>query len=479
MAIYFKFISAKDYDAIAVDSPAISVSALKRKIFEFKYKSKNGLCRGTDFDLAIINAQTNEQYLDDMLIPKNTGVLIRRVPGTGRGSKKPIDTATIAVTERQIPRSRSKTIGSTGSSSSATGASVSSKPASTNTDSVGEGFDNGATTGSVSVKSSVASVGSGPGSFRGEVGGGRVNGRGSGVGYGGLEKKTPPEGYVCHRCSMAGHFIQHCPTNGNPGYDFKRMRPPTVLKANDAAFEKEIFGCFPAKKSSLWLASDLPPELLCPLCKQGMKNAVMTSKCCFSSFCDKCIRDYLIGCKLKCVCGATDVLTDHLIPNMTLRDTINRILESGSGSSSSGTNVQSNSVKVTKSESQTSSSSEKEQKQSPSLAKIEDKSNNGKAVDVPHPLAKKATTARAADVSEVTTGSIRKEEPGNKGEMRQKVVSKRKRNFEDVDAESYMMPISSYAYSPYWGGMQVGMGYGFNPFYMSFSGMNQYSFYMQ
>ncbi|KDP35217.1 hypothetical protein JCGZ_09376 [Jatropha curcas] len=93
---------------------------------------------------------------------------------------------------------------------------------------------------------------------------------------------------------------------------------------------------------------------------------------------------------------------------MTLRDTINRILESGSGSSSSGINVQSNSVKVTKSETHISSSSEKEQKQSPSLAKIEDKSNNGKAVDVPHPLAKKAKTARAADVSEVTTGSIRK-----------------------------------------------------------------------
>ncbi|KAJ9549987.1 hypothetical protein OSB04_022530 [Centaurea solstitialis] len=33
---------------------------------------------------------------------------------------------------------------------------------------------------------------------------------------------------------------------------------------------------------------DLPPELHCPLCIEVMKDAVLTSKCCFTSFCDKC-----------------------------------------------------------------------------------------------------------------------------------------------------------------------------------------------
>ncbi|KAL8552809.1 hypothetical protein ACS0TY_001480 [Phlomoides rotata] len=32
---------------------------------------------------------------------------------------------------------------------------------------------------------------------------------------------------------------------------------------------------------------ELPPHLHCPLCKQVMKDAVLTSKCCFTSFCDK------------------------------------------------------------------------------------------------------------------------------------------------------------------------------------------------
>lgn len=43
------------------------------------------------------------------------------------------------------------------------------------------------------------------------------------------------------------------------------------------------------------------------------------------------IRDYIIS-KSICVCGATNILADDLLPNKTLRDTINRILESGNSS---------------------------------------------------------------------------------------------------------------------------------------------------
>jgi len=50
-----------------------------------------------------------------------------------------------------------------------------------------------------------------------------------------------------------------------------------------AAFEREIEG-LPTTRS----VGDLPPELRCPLCKEVMKDAVLTSKCCFRSFCDKC-----------------------------------------------------------------------------------------------------------------------------------------------------------------------------------------------
>jgi E3 ubiquitin-protein ligase RBBP6 len=56
-----------------------------------------------------------------------------------------------------------------------------------------------------------------------------------------------------------------------------------VFLANRAAFDKEMEGL-----SSTRSVGDLPPELHCPLCNNVMKDAVLTSKCCFKSFCDKC-----------------------------------------------------------------------------------------------------------------------------------------------------------------------------------------------
>lgn len=77
--------------------------------------------------------------------------------------------------------------------------------------------------------------------------------------WAGMQQKTPPPGYVCHRCKVpgmylknasiflckivgsntnvlrilafpcSGHFIQHCPTNGDPNFDLKRVKPPTGI----------------------------------------------------------------------------------------------------------------------------------------------------------------------------------------------------------------------------------------------------------
>lgn len=55
--MYYKFKSARDYDSISMDGPFISVGTLKEKIFETKHRG-----RGTDFDLVVTNAQTNEGW---------------------------------------------------------------------------------------------------------------------------------------------------------------------------------------------------------------------------------------------------------------------------------------------------------------------------------------------------------------------------------------------------------------------------------
>ncbi|CAO2819487.1 unnamed protein product, partial [Amaranthus hypochondriacus] len=169
----------------------------------------------------------------------------------------------------------------------------------------------------------------------------------------GRSGKTPPGNYVCRRCNIPGHFIKHCPTNGDPNYDIKRVILPTgvpksmllstkdgpytlstgnavVMKPNEDAFDKEMEGI-----SSSGSNRDLPPELHCPICKKVIQDAVISSKCCFDSFCDKCIRDHIIS-KSMCVCGERNVLADNLLPNKTVRDTIKRYLESGTSSSDNG-----------------------------------------------------------------------------------------------------------------------------------------------
>ncbi|CAH2046055.1 unnamed protein product [Thlaspi arvense] len=383
MAIYYKFKSARDYDTIAMDGPFISVGILKDKIFETKH-----LGSGKDLDIVVSNAQTNEEYLDEaMLIPKNTSVLIRRVPGRPRITV--ISTAQEYFLRPLIPiclvkpRMESKVENVQPEISNVPVADPSAgKYPEDEWDEFGNDLysipdaqvaqDNNPcpvlapADEKVDEESKIQALihtpaldwqRQGPDNF----GAGRGYGRGSsgrmgGRGFG-MERKTPPPGYICHRCNVPGHFIQHCPTNGDPEFDVKRVKPPTgipksmlmatpdgsyslpsgavaVLKPNEDAFEREMEG-LPSTTRSV---GELPPELKCPLCKEVMRDAALTSKCCFKSFCDKCIRDHIIS-KSRCVCGATDVLADDLLPNKTLRDTIERILEAGNDSTENAGSV--------------------------------------------------------------------------------------------------------------------------------------------
>ncbi|XP_012475879.1 E3 ubiquitin ligase PQT3-like [Gossypium raimondii] len=549
MAVYYKFKSARDFDSIAMDGPFISVGTLKEKIFESKH-----LGRGTDFDLVVTNAQTNEEYLDEaMLIPKNTSVLIRRVPGRPR---MPIVAAQEPKVENQTKNAQLEKINFLDAESS-----VPKYTEDTEWDEFGNDLYSIPETLPVQSSNPVHNAppsnkadednkikalidtpaldwqrqgadGFGPGRGFGRGMGGRMGGRGFG-----LERKTPPPGYVCHRCKVPGHFIQHCPTNGDPNYDIKRVKPPTgipksmlmatpdgsyalpsgavaVLKPNEAAFEREIEG-LPSTRP----VGDLPPELHCPLCKEVMKDAVLTSKCCFTSFCDKCIRDHIIS-KLMCVCGASNILADDLLPNKTLRDTINRILESGNSSAdNAGSTFQVQDMESArcpqpKIPSPTASAASKGE-QKPVSAKEEcpdvyDKANEVK-VAIPQQVLEKVKVVKAADASEATLESMSVKEPASQGsaplaeeEVQQKVASgdagkkKKKKKVrllanelqwktpQDLAAENYMMSMGPSAYNPYWAGMQPGMdgfmgpyagampymgGYGLGPLDMPFGGV--------
>ncbi|KAF9917983.1 E3 ubiquitin-protein ligase rbbp6, partial [Lobosporangium transversale] len=78
--VHYKFKSSKDYDSVTFDGHSISVFDLKKEILIAK-----GL-KGPD-DLQLTHAESGEEYYDDAtLIPRNTSVLVARVPAKpGRG----------------------------------------------------------------------------------------------------------------------------------------------------------------------------------------------------------------------------------------------------------------------------------------------------------------------------------------------------------------------------------------------------------
>nr|XP_043628323.1 E3 ubiquitin ligase PARAQUAT TOLERANCE 3-like isoform X2 [Erigeron canadensis] len=532
MAVYYKFKSAKDYDSVPIDGHYITVASLKEKIYESKQ-----LGRGTDYDLVVTNPQNDEEYLDEDQIHKNTSVLIRRIPGQPRKTivAAPTETEPNMVEPESAQQAKNNFSGAGLSALNYADGSEYDEfgndlyeipevvaPVSTNQPQDATVPSNADEDSKIQAlidtpaldwqQQNFDGFGGGRGFGRGM--GGRMGGRGFGRGNGGFERRTPPPGYVCHRCKEPGHFIQHCPTNGDSRYDIKRVKPPTgipksmlmatpdgsyalpsgavaVLKPNEAAFEKEIEG-MPSTRT----VGDLPPELHCPLCKEVMKDAVLTSKCCFTSFCDKCIRDHIIN-KSVCVCGATNVLADDLLPNKTLRDTINRILESNNSSAENGGSayhVQDmesarcppppQQLKIPSPSQSAASKGEQHPPQNGETAKMPSGPAEHDTTLIAQPAVSGKKVANAPDVSEATYGSRSVMEPASQGsgrladdEVQQKQVpaeaakkkKKKKVNMpmnaaemqwrasQEFAPENYMMPPGPNPYNPYWNGMQPGM----------------------
>ncbi|XP_075345872.1 E3 ubiquitin-protein ligase RBBP6-like [Mycteria americana] len=76
--VHYKFSSKMSYDTVTFSGLHISLCDLKRQIMS-REKLKVSNC-----DLQITNAQTKEEYTDDnALIPRNSSVIVRRIPVGG------------------------------------------------------------------------------------------------------------------------------------------------------------------------------------------------------------------------------------------------------------------------------------------------------------------------------------------------------------------------------------------------------------
>ncbi|CDW76888.1 dwnn-domain-containing protein [Stylonychia lemnae] len=171
--------------------------------------------------------------------------------------------------------------------------------------------------------------------------------------------------YRCQRCQQPGHHIKECPTNSDPTYDpYKGKGQPKDqawkrdLGINNQEFldnkhkvfreiikESRIYGGqFDIKKfkqqqsnpsdvfnvttvqgqnigSSLksnW-REQIPPSLVCQICKDLIKRASLT-KCCAFSGCQKCLQQKLIERQFQCpYCKSVNVYAEDIIPNQQLR----------------------------------------------------------------------------------------------------------------------------------------------------------------
>lgn len=62
-----------------------------------------------------------------------------------------------------------------------------------------------------------------------------------------------------------------------------------------------------------------PPELICGLCEELMKDAVIIP-CCGESYCYDCIQDHLCENEFTCPgCKKENISPDNLAPNKALR----------------------------------------------------------------------------------------------------------------------------------------------------------------
>ena len=79
MSVHYKFKNTKDYDAIKFDGVYISTSELKTIIVQKKKMSHS--------ELQVTNEETGQVYSDDQMIPKNTNVIISRLPFPGSNKR--------------------------------------------------------------------------------------------------------------------------------------------------------------------------------------------------------------------------------------------------------------------------------------------------------------------------------------------------------------------------------------------------------
>ncbi|XP_026468823.1 E3 ubiquitin ligase PQT3-like [Ctenocephalides felis] len=296
MSVHYKFKSALEYDTITFDGLHISVKDLKKSILHQKRIGKT-----FDFDLQVTNAQTKEVYTDDnVLIPKNTSLIIARIP-VSQTQKKSWDFAS-------QPNASGVIIPSARPADNEAVADLSKM--------VGSEEDK------IKAMISQSTMDYDPSNYQ------KVRGANQ-------QGEVPPN-YRCFKCHMAGHWIKNCPmTSGAETADIKRntgFQEVLLLRSQLEVTASLSPSPDPIKQTTVVENKvEIPEDLQCMICKDLLSDAVMIP-CCGSSFCDECIRLTLMESEdHECPdCKDKDISPVTMIPNRFLRNSVQAFkLETG------------------------------------------------------------------------------------------------------------------------------------------------------
>ncbi|KAK3717999.1 Protein mpe1 [Vermiconidia calcicola] len=338
-SIFFRFKSQKEPLQITFDGTSLSVFEVKRDIITL-----SRLGDGTDFDLEIYAADSNDKYDDDTTqIPRSSTVIARRLPAArpGAGKAARYVTGKMPVNARNAHRIESTNTASSKNSTPMNSAMNSGKEMTEE-----EKLQSILNANDQSWKAEQEAMSHKP-VIR------NYNKQAP------VPDKPLPPGYICHRCGEKGHWIQACPTNNDPNFDgrpkFRRTTgiPRSFLKvvekptevgedgkidvsklpqgvmytANgewvvaepdkatwDKIQEKQSAAAEKAKEAESGNQDLRDRGLECPIHK-GMFVEPTKTPCCAKTYCRDCVENALLDSDLSCPNCGQQVLLDKLEPD--------------------------------------------------------------------------------------------------------------------------------------------------------------------
>lgn len=364
-SVFYKWASRKDESRVTFDGTGITVFDLKREII-----IANNLVKGTDFDVHVYDAATNQEFRDDAhIIPRSSSVIVKRLP-VFRPAKSRIPIY-IGNAPGSIPTSETVVRGTSTWHKGAMSKRFDGKDEASPSKPV---VPTAPVTSAVVKEDEAAAMAA---IFSAQTQNWEEtqekmshatpiynNPRGGGS-FGRTPKphltsdRPLPPSYVCYRCGQKGHWIQDCPTNNDREFDnrprIKRTTgiPRSMLKAVENPNNGEIGqgvmvtpdGGYVVAQPDLnaWqkkmtrpkaititdLREKTPsdPTLACPIDSKLLQDAVQTP-CCGTAYCEDCIQSHLLERDFVCPnCSKKIASLDKLVPDTAARAKVTAYVE--------------------------------------------------------------------------------------------------------------------------------------------------------